>query len=411
MQINPRVTDIAMYTPSTLRRLAAPIVALVCCALSAWAAPTQSISPSRITRVTRQLSRPSSRSLAPQGAKLIYRDSTNLSPFAACNSSQAWPWTAAFSPGGAHLYVPLFGGYAGQGGCTLLKLDAVTLQHQSTIQVQESPEEVVFTTDVNGQMALGFVTNSSASSVTVFDASDFILAHLPIPVRPGSSFGTAFPFGMAVSPDQSTVWVGTSEGRIFALDVASGTLDLSRTIDLGSNVGFTRFGFHGNQLVLPATSYHQNYQGSTAKLILLDPAQPATLQEVILGTSPTASAFPSPQDFAIRNGKIYVAGFDMGPQVLVVDAQTLALDAPIPTGTGHPGGKFQALTISASGLLLVADYTTAEIARIDTNTARLLGVVPASTYGYGPQELTISPDGHTLLVPTAADNLVRFDLR
>ncbi|MCP5024527.1 MAG: hypothetical protein GY930_22525 [bacterium] len=400
-----------MCTPPIFRLLAAPILVLGFCAFPAWAVPTQSISPSRITRVTRRLSDSVTRGLAPQGAKLIHRDSTNLSPFAACNSNQAWPWTAAFSPGGAHLYVPLFGGYAGQGGCTLLKLDALTLQHQGTIQVQESPEEVVFTTNTNGSMALGFVTNSSASSVSIFDATDAVLTHLAIPVRPGNTFGTAFPFGMAVSPDQSTVWVGTSEGRIFAIDVASRTLDSNRTIDLGAAVGLARFGFLGNQLILPATSYHQNYQGSTAKLILLDPAHPAMTQEVILGTSPTASAFPSPQDFAIRNGKIYVAGFDLGPQVVVADTQTLALDTPIPTGTGHPGGKFQALTISASGLLLVADYTTAEIARIDTNTDSLLGVVPASTYGYGPQELTISPDGQTLLVPTAAGNLVRFDLR
>ncbi len=400
-----------MCTLFSLRRIAAPILALGICALPTWAGPTQSLTPSQATRVSgrRFLSPP--RSLAPQGAKLVYRDSTDLTPFASCNANQAWPWTAVFAPGGNHLYVPLFGGFTGQGGCTLLKLDATTMQHLGTIQVQESPEEVVFTTDASGLMARGYATNSSASSVTVFDAADQVLGHVAIPIRPGNPYGSAFPFGMAVSPDQNTIWVGTSEGRIFALDVASGTLDLSRTLDLGSDVGFARFTFLGSQLVLPATLYHPNYQGSTAKLIVLDPTQPTAVQEVILDTSPTTSAFPSPQDLAIRNGKIYVAGFDMGPHVIVVDAQTLTLDAPIPTGTGHPQGKFQALTISSTGLLLVADHTTAEIARIDSNSGRLLGVVQASNYGFGPQELTLSPDELTLLVPGASDNIIRFDLR
>lgn len=393
------------------RRFAGPVLALALSTTPALAAPIQAIAPSHPIRIQRRVFGPAPSSSAPKGAKLVYLDSTNLSPFSSCNSNQAWPWTAVFSPDGAHLYVPLFGGFTGQGGCTLLKLDASTLQHLATIQLEESPEEVAFTTDPGGSVILGFATNSAASSVTVFNAADQVLVHVPIPILPGNVYGTAFPFGMAVSPDQSTVWVGTSEGRIYALDVASRSLDLARTIDLGPNTGFARFAFMGNLLVLPATIYHTNFQGSTAKLIVLDPAQPGSAQEVILDSSPSTAAFPSPQDLAIRNGKIYVAGFDMGPQVFVIDGQSLSIDALLPTGTGHPQGKFQALTMTPAGTLLVADYTTAQIARIDSNTGRLLGWVACQNYGYGPQELSVSPDGQTLVVPLASDSLLRFNLR
>ncbi|MCA9002538.1 MAG: hypothetical protein KDB61_11480, partial [Planctomycetes bacterium] len=61
-------------------------------------------------------------SWAPQGAKLYYTDTTLLTPFASCNAVQAWPWAAEYSPDGNHLYVSLFGGYTGSGGCTMLKL-------------------------------------------------------------------------------------------------------------------------------------------------------------------------------------------------------------------------------------------------------------------------------------------------
>ncbi|MFT5198242.1 MAG: DNA-binding beta-propeller fold protein YncE [Planctomycetota bacterium] len=396
---------------NNLRRCAGLLIVLNLGVTTGWAQSIQSISPFQATRIQRPFTGPAVYSSAPQGAKLVYQDSTNLSPFASCTANQAWPWTAQYSPDGNHLYVPLFGGFTGQGGCTLLKLDASSMQHLATIQVQESPEEVVFSTDASGLLARGFVTNSSASSVTVFDANDQVLGHIPIPVRPGNTFGSAFPFGMAVSPDQSTVWVGTSGGRIFALDVASLALDLNRTIDLGPEVGFARFAFMGNLLVLPATQYHQSYLGSTAKLIVMDPALPSAAQELVLATSPSAAAFPSPQDLAIHNGKIYVAGFDMGPQVFVVDPQSLTLDTTLSTGTGNPQGKFQALNVTPAGMLLVADFTTAEIARIDTFTGHMLGIVPAQFHGFGPQELTVSPDGQTLILPMASDVLLRFQLQ
>ncbi len=391
--------------------MAGLLAVLITAAPLAWGQTQRRIAPTQVTKVQGKSPGKAVFTSAPQGPRLVYRDTTQLSAFASCTANQAWPWTAQYGPSGSHLYVPLFGGFTGQGGCTLLKLDAQTMQHLGTIQLQESPEEVVFATGPGGVLHRGFATNSSASSVTIFDGSDQVLGHVPIPVRPGNTFGSAFPYGMAVSPDQGTVWVGTSEGRIFAIDVSTGTLDPLRTIDLGAGIGFARFTFMGSLLVLTVTEYHQNYQGSTAKLMVLDPAFPAGAQSIVLGTSPTSAAFPSPQDLAIQNGKIFVAGFDMGPQVFVIDAQSVTLDRTLNTGTNHPQGKFQALGLTPGGMLLVADFTTSEIARIDTVTGRFLGIVAGANQGFGPQELTLSPDGQTLLVPMASDDLVRYDLR
>ncbi|MEL6713277.1 MAG: hypothetical protein AAFP86_05855, partial [Planctomycetota bacterium] len=140
-----------------------------------------------------------------------YRDPVDLSPWQLCGS-RAWPFSAAYTPDGEELYVTLFGGLVGSGGCAVVRLDPDTFQLRGTVMTGESPEELAFVTRPDGSLVLGFVTDSSASSVTVFDASDTTVATIPIPADPNGSFGTAFPYGLAVSPDQSTVHVGTLDG-------------------------------------------------------------------------------------------------------------------------------------------------------------------------------------------------------
>ncbi|MEL6428134.1 MAG: hypothetical protein AAFU73_13585 [Planctomycetota bacterium] len=345
-----------------------------------------------------------------------YRDPVDLSPWQLCGS-RAWPFSAAYTPDGEELYVTLFGGLVGSGGCAVVRLDPDTFQLRGTVMTGESPEELAFVTRPDGSLVLGFVTDSSASSVTVFDASDTTVATIPIPADPNGSFGTAFPYGLAVSPDQSTVHVGTLDGGgiIHAIDVASLQLDPARAIDLGSGAGVSRMAFVGPELTFGVTRFFPGLTGSEAEFAVVDPRNPAAVRSVVLGSANNTGRFPSPQDVAVAcNGTVWLAGFDLGARVFNIDPAGPTVVASVPTLTSQPDGKFQALGLSPDGLLVVSDFFTNEVATIDANRLAWrsildLSSVPASHRA--AQDVVFSPDGRTMVVPWAAsDDLAVFDL-
>lgn len=383
----------------------------------AWTAPALAAAPQQrvAARVVRaKAPRPVERVVqrAPSTPQLIFQDLHALSLLGSCNPSNAWPWTARYSPDGQHVLVPLFGGYAGSGGCAVMQLDAQTLVWQATLPVEESPEEVVFLVDGQGQWTHTVVTNSAASSVSVLSAQGAPVATIPIPVRPSSTWGTAFPFGMAISPDRSTVWVGTGEGRVFAIHTQTWSLEPARTLDFGEDHGFGRIAFAGDQLILTTTQYHSGFQGATASVMGLDPDSPGSLWEVFLATSATTSLYPSPQDVAVHSdGRVFVSGFDMGAQVFALDPMAGILLGAWATMTQPNSGKLQALGLHGD-FLCVADYWSGDLARIDTRTGAVAGLESVQVFGQGPNDLTFSPNGNELLIPFAgSDELLRFQVR
>ena len=112
---------------------------------------------------------------------------------------------------------------------------------------------------------------------------------------------------------------------------------------------------------------------------------------------------------------LFVAGFDMGPNVYVVQVPSGAVTAVLPTNTSQGPGSFQALGLSSRGLLCVADLLTNEIAFLDAWSEQWLGTLDASLLpGLNSQlnELTFSPDGSRLIVTaTASDTLVLLDVQ
>jgi DNA-binding beta-propeller fold protein YncE len=325
-----------------------------------------------------------------------------LGSYLGCSADSALPWSVAFAPGGQFAYVSLFGGLIGNGGCLLAKVDVASHLVTSLIQVEESPEEMVFTSFPNGNMRFGWVGCSSASSVVVFNTGDQIVASIPIPADAGSGWPTAFPSGLVVSPDQKRVWVGTLDGsgRIFALDGRVPALLPAETIHLGPNRAVGRMQFANGELIIPATRMHAAGQGSTAELIFLDPRDPANRTVLPLATSADGSAFPSAQDLALAcDGRVFVVGFDLGPSIYVVSAATRSLLRTLPTFTSHSQGKFQALGLSPQGLLAVADFYTNEVSLYDTWGERWLGLVDATAYTSVHtqlNELAFTPDGREL---------------
>jgi len=333
-----------------------------------------------------------------------------------CGGS-AWPYSAKFSPNGDRLYVPLFGGYVGAGGCRVARLDPVTLATLAQIPTGESPQEIAFTTHVDGSVNLGFVSNSSSSTVTVFDAFDSVVATLAIPFAPGSFFPTAFPSGLVTSPDQTHVYVSTLDGSgvVYAIDTATLQLDAAAEIHLGADVTATRMVFAGQRLVIPATESLPGWVGSTAKVVVVDPALPQFARELPIATASTGFLFPSPQDCAVDcDGLVWLAGFDMGAFVFGVDPRTLTLRYAVPTHTSQSDGKFQALGLSKDGLLVVGDMWTHELSVIEARTRRwrtTLDTTALTTIQRGPQDIEFAPNADRLLVPWAGtDNVGIYDL-
>lgn len=345
-----------------------------------------------------------------------WRTAISMPTSASCGAS-AWPYGARYSPDGARLYVSLFGGLIGNGGCRVLRLDPTSLATLAEIPTGESPQDLAFTTHLDGSVKRGFVANSSGSSVTVFDAQDAVLATIAIPFTPGSFFPTAFPASLAVSPSQSHVYVSTQDGtgRVLAIDAATLQLDPARAIQLGADHTATRMLFAGSRLVIGAAQSLPNWIGSTAKLMVVDPAQPQVVSELALGTASDGFHFPAVQDLALDcDGLVWAAGYDLGAQVFGVDPLALALRVVVPTHTSQPDGKFQALGLSRDGVLCVADMWMHELALIDTRLRRwraTLDLTALPSVQQGAQELEFAPDGRTLLATFAAtDNLGVFDL-
>jgi len=330
-------------------------------------------------------------------------------------STNPWPFTARHTPDGTRLYVPLFGGLIGSGGCAVARLDPVTLQPLATIPTGEGPQDVAFVTDTHGALRLGFVANSAASTVTVFNANDQVVATVVIPPLPGGPWPTAFPSGLVASPDGRYVYVGTSDGqgRVHALNTATLALDPTRAVQLGASHTTARLAMVGELLVIPATELLAGFTGATAKLCTAQPGVPGSLRQLVLASDSSGFLFPSPMDVAVDcDGTAWVAGFDMGPRVFAVDPATMTLRASVPSATSNPDGKFQALGLAPDGLLVVADYYTDELALIDARRRTWLTTLDPQAHPIRPrfvQDIEFSPRWPGFLLPCAlGGELARF---
>jgi DNA-binding beta-propeller fold protein YncE len=344
----------------------------------------------------------------------LARDLTLFPGLYGCVAPSPGPWSVAWAPGGG-LYASFFGGAIGSSNCLVARLDPGTLAPTLLIPVGAGPQEIVFTETSGGTLARGFVTNSSGSSVSVFDAAHQVVATIPIPTT--SPWGTAFPFGMAVAPDGARVYVGTSDGsgKVFAIDTGTLTLVPAETLSFGAGKGFGRMLFAGGTLVLTMTTFDPGFTGSTAHVVFVEPAHPRRATVRTLMGVHDGSAFPNPIDAALFCGmQVFVSGYDMGPQVFVFDVATRQLVEVVPTGTSQAQGKLHGLAIGPNGLGAVTDFIADEIAWFDASTRGVLGVTDLSLvpgWHTNANEVVFAPDGQSLIVVgEGSSSLVRFAL-
>ena len=352
---------------------------------------------------------PSSGALCVPGNPVApaYSGAIDLSSELDCNATtNAGPWSARLSPDGQDLFVTLSGpvGSFGMENCLVARVDAGTGAVSGSSSVGLFPEEVAWTKA--GAVRTGFVTNSTSGTVTVIDAQgqvqDTIV--LPDPLE----FGSCFPFGIATSPDQQRVYVGTLDGsgEIHVLDPASHSVVDTLVVPGGHG----RLAFFGRNLVVPVTEYDPFFTSSVASVVFVDPADPEGAVTVAI---PSPSTFPSAQDVAIRcDGRVYLSGLSLGSSIHVLDARTRSYVGAIPATTS--GGLHQGLALSPAGLLALADYASEELAFFDAWTEQPLALVDLSMLPdvhVDPEELVFSKDGGRLwAVCNGSDSLAVFDV-
>ncbi len=354
---------------------------------------------------------PSSGALCtPQNlAAPAYAGAVDLAGHVACNATNfAGPWSAKLSPDGQELFVTLAGpaGSFGQENCLVATLDAGTDAVTGSFSVGLFPEEIAWT--AAGQQTLaGFVSDSSSGTVTVFDASGQVLQTIVLPDPLG--FGSCFPFGLAASPDQQRVYVGTLDGsgNIYALDTVS--LEVREDETLNVPGGHGRLAFFGRQLVVPVTEYDPFFTSSEARVVFVEPDDASGAVTVPI---PSGATFPSAQDVAIRcDGRVFLAGVFLGAKIHVLDARTRSYLGSFPSTTS--GGLHQGLALSSRGLLAVADYASEEIAFVDSWTEQGLATVDLTAlpdFHSDPEELVFSRDGKKLwAICNGSDSVAVFE--
>lgn len=90
-----------------------------------------------------------------------------------------------------------------------------------SIRVGQIPNGVTF----NADGSLAFVANQGSASISIIDVAT--RAVLVTPTVPGS------PVSVTVAPNQARVWVGSDNGRVYAVDIASRTLIDSVSVGSG----------------------------------------------------------------------------------------------------------------------------------------------------------------------------------
>lgn len=327
----------------------------------------------------------------------------------------ARPWSASFTPDGRHLYVTLFGGFLGSGGCTVLHLDGITGAVLGNISVGETPEDIALRVGPGGSLLQGFVTCSSGSSVDVFDSQDQTIASIALPPDVGGSFPTVFPFGIVIDEARNTAWVATNDasGRIFGIDLTTLTLDPARTLQLGLDRGVARFALHQGKLIVPTFRFTPGFTGSIAELLVVDPDRGAPTDALLLTQASSTGAFPAPQEVVITpDGRALIAGFDMGPLVYVVHLASRTQLSPYPTFTNQSLGKFQCMALSEDGLLVVADFFTGELSRMSAFDGTFLGITESIDLVGFHDAFTAAlfrPDqSELMLVATGSDSIARL---
>lgn len=302
------------------------------------------------------------------------------------------PFGIGVTPDGLHALVPICGDVFTANNNRVDVIDLSTYTVVKSVTVGYFPEDVAFTTTESGAVRHAYITNSSSGSISVLDAGFDPVDTIPL----GSS---TYPFGMAVSPDQALLYVGTvsGTGEIFVIDVDPESPNFHTVMDtLSVPGGHGRPAFYNpNHLVVPATVYDiPGYAWSEARIVVLDPADPGNQSTLFL--SGQSSQYPSPQDVAVlSDGRAFVPVMGYNSYVYVVHVPSLTLADVIDLGPVAETLQHGICASPDERFVYVTSFVNNVVSIIQTDTHQ---VVKHLSVPGDPNEVAFTLDSSTALV-------------
>lgn len=275
------------------------------------------------------------------------------------------PGNLAIAPDGR------FGLVANRDPQVLTVLDLTSNSPVATIPMPAAPPRFV-AFDADGGLAYvsSYTNGDAVNVVNVVDTrARRVVATIPVDKRP---------YGLAVSPDQRSVWVTSHEtGSIDVIDTATNTV--VRRLPVARNPHWIAFA--GNR------AFVANHESNLASV--LDVSTYAVLTTIPVGISPHSTAVSPDGD------RVSVVNYD-GNTVSVIDAETNQVVATVPVGI-HP----QYISYAPDGRhAYTANVGDGTVSVIDTATNQVTTTVPV---GRSPTSVVVAPDGGSAYVTCLDD--------
>lgn len=310
------------------------------------------------------------------------------------------PFGATLTPEGTHLLVAISGGFDDPNTPVVETNNRVDVIDVDTLAVVGSlntglfPEDIAIREDGAGNTQRIYVTNSSDSTISVFDSISN-----PVAVNTIALPAFSFPFSVVLDPDQDRLFVGTlgGAGDLFIIDANPLSLNFE-TILATLNVpgGHGRLAFDGpNRLLVPQSIFAIDFSHSDAGFTILDPDNPGSATSFILEAGGNFE-FPSVQDCAVTSqGIAYLPVFGGPDDVFVVDVRAPGLIQTIDLGPLAENLQHGVALREEENLLVVTNFVQSTVTLIDVGNNTVVGDVAV---GNEPNEVVFSADGSRLFV-------------
>ena len=237
---------------------------------------------------------------------------------------------------------------------------------------------ILILVSIAGAAPFAYITNMDSNNVSVIDtATNNVTATVDVGISP---------YGVAVSPDGSKVYVTNSvwgNGTVSVIDTATNTV--TATVLVGDSPHGVAVTPDGKKV------YVANYMGGTVSVI-------DTVSNTVISTVPVGD-FDFPLGVAVTpdGTKAYVAK-QFGNDISVIDTSTNTIISTVNVGT-YPIG----VAINPAGTKVYVTNSYNNVSVIDTTTNNVTGTVDV---GYSPGGVAVTPDGTKVYVANSGNNTV-----
>lgn len=316
----------------------------------------------------------------------------------------AKPFGIAYEPVTDRLFVALSGDFAGNNQAVVI-IDPGTDTVLGTIDVGLFPEDIAFAYDTGGNLLYGAVTNSTDGSITIWDASDQVVATVSLPDP--FALGTCYPFGIVEKDGHFYVSTQDGSGDVHAVDWNTLSYDASASFQTGFKSG-SRLAVMGDDLWIPTTEFLPAFDGAKGGLQVHDLSGTTADHGWFAAHADQFLGYPSGQDLAVlSDGSAILCGLDFGGRLFRVDANgqlDRAIDCEGIDGYG--------LALSADqSLLAVAGLVANEVLLVDLLSETLLSRIDVVGLGSGSMQPNdaVFANGKLYVTVQSSERVLVFD--